>query len=201
MRADRIHGIAATGFLLASTAFLSACIGVRSGMVGHYTPPLVPVAGDASIALSVTATIVFDDREEDAPTSAWSAWTDFMLHAYGESRLFSDVRRYPEEADYLAEIHIENTGKGRPLLVGLLCALSLNLIPSTHYEQFEVSTIFKDKGGSALGSYSKTERVRVWYQTLLIFGIPFAGVGTIQREAFFDLAYATLEEARAAGLF
>jgi len=178
-----------------------ACIGVRSKMVDHYTPPLAGENGKYSVGLAVSMTFVTDKWKESAPPEMREAWAQCQLSAYSRSGIFSDVVRDSSNTDFRAEIYIDNTGKGRPFIVGLLAALTLNLIPTTSWEQYEISTVFKDTSGKTVGAYVKEERVTVWYQTFLLFGIPFAAFGNVVEEACYDLAYATLEEARSAGIF
>jgi hypothetical protein len=178
----------------------AACIGLRGGLVPSQTPPLGSGEAQLSVSIVLKGRALVNNEPTDVPTIAVANWTDNALKAYRESGFFAKVSRSPAKTDLVAEIEIVDRGEAN-FAMAFLSGLTFTILPSTAWDEFTVSTVFKDQDGNVLGEYENRERVTMWIQLLLILGMPFAFPGSVASDALSDVHYKTLQDAYRDAIF
>jgi len=197
MRNRRTSGVL---FLSVSVTVLSGCAAFRSGEAKPPEPwPVSTAAGRQSVSLIITGEAIVNDARQDVPQRAIDAWRGETERAYKESGLFSDVLLGAAETDLRAEIHVLDRGEGN-MGLAMLSGLTLTLVPGNAYDEFTITTTFKDKEGRTLGTYEEAEGISFWMEFFLVFVMPFKSPNAVAKEVLYDLNRAVIEQARGAGL-
>jgi hypothetical protein len=116
---------------------------------------------------------------------------------YQDSGLFSDVKTGLEDADLRADVHIVHRSWGS-LALAMLSGFTLVVIPlRTNVDDFEVTTVFKDRSGQVLGTIEKKETLNTWFQLFLVAAAPFKNVISQSNEAIADTVRSTIADAHA----
>lgn len=185
--------------ILAWLGFATAgCAAFRGGeLAGSTSWPPSPSATKKSVSLILAGgTVSVNGNPTDAAPAIVAKWREEVHKAYADSGLFSAVLQEGNLADVRAEVRISDVGEGSQALA-FICGLTMFLIPATAVDRITMHTDFKNAEGDVLASIEKSDSVRLWMQTFLVFVMPFKWPGTVTNDLFRDLTRATLEEAHA----
>jgi hypothetical protein len=118
--------------------------------------------------------------------------------AYTDSALFTHVSVTAEPADLVADIEVmEDGSKALAGISGFICGYTLGIIPGYAHVTITLNTVFRDNSGTERGNIRKSESVSLWMQLFLLAAMPFRDdLKVVEREIYYDLNRATLEEAR-----
>ncbi|PKA04032.1 hypothetical protein CH375_13410 [Leptospira ellisii] len=114
--------------------------------------------------------------------------------------IFADLTETETAADYKLEVIVEDRGEANVALA-VLTGLTLYLFPSTASDHFKVTLNVADKKGNKLGTVIKEEKIVLWQQILLLFGLPFLFPPSVAKQAQNDLLDAIFVEAYHQGYF
>lgn len=172
------------------------CAGFRGGELEE-TRPWPPAAVDRerpSIAVSVVIRKTFNGK----PYPLAASLSDQVYHetteVYRSSELFTEVRPGTAAADLTVEVEIAAAETGSKALA-YISGCTLCLIPCRSWNEFRWRTTFKGPDGVVRGVIEKEESGTVWFQTLLLFAMPFAYPSSVTRDAIVDLNRSTLLDA------
>ena len=170
----------------------SGCIMYREGHLPLITqwPPDVKQT-KPTISLIVTGQSILNDSAKEAPQRFLERWRNDTVRAYQESGLFSEVRQTTDDSDFRAEISILDKGEYSPVM-SFITGFTMFLIPSTASGTMTVTTALKDRNGTILGSFKKSESVTMWMELFLVFAMPFRSLDQLP---IYDLNRATILEA------
>lgn len=186
----------------------SGCASFREGQLSPVTHwPLEPLGEGKSVVLMYAGLSGVGVGANTFGLGVASQPTEWQLtllkKAYQESRLFSAVATNPGSADFFAEVKVVRSGGSGPgmLLAAVLTGLTLYLVPSAATDQFTITTTYKDKANTIIGTVEKTEALTLWQQLFMAFAYPFNRPATVFEEMLYDLHRATITEAQSKGFF
>jgi hypothetical protein len=184
---------------LALLAFAGAgCAAFRGGELAPSTSwPPAPAAQRKTVSLILAGgTVTMNGAPTDAAPAMVAKWREEVQKAYVDSGLFSAVLQEGNVSDVRAEVRISDVGEGSQVLA-FFCGFTMFLIPATANDRITMHTDFKNAEGDVLASIEKSDSMRLWMQTFLVFIMPFNWPGTVANDLFRDLTRATLEDAHA----
>ncbi|NOT24342.1 MAG: hypothetical protein HOP22_16690 [Nitrospiraceae bacterium] len=173
----------------------SGCIMYREGDLPPITqwPPVVKQT-KPTISLIVTGQAILNGSVKEGSGDYYlEEWRRDTVRAYQDSGLFSEVRQTAVESDLRAEIRILDKTESSPVM-GFITGFTLFLVPSSVTETMTVTTALKDRKGTTLGSFEKSERLTTWVELFLAFAMPFRSMDHL---SIYDLNRATIVDARA----
>lgn len=184
-----------SAFLL---SFSLGCVVFRAGQLpsGSFGPP--ESKASKSISVIVSGKAIVNGKDVDVPPSFLAVWQEQTAKAYKDSGLFSDVKEGVAETDLRAEVQITDQAKASSVLA-FFTALTLFIIPSYGTDELFVKTTIKDRNATKVGTFEKSETLRVWTQFFLIIAMPFNSPRSVVRGTIYDLNRVIINEAHAKG--
>jgi hypothetical protein len=182
---------------------LSGCIMVRGGnneSVKNLPIQQMPI--QKSISIEISKVPRSGSKAEPPSKESLELFQKQIIKAYESSGLFSKVTVGADAADVKAEVEIGGDEGKTNGFMRLLNGMTLTLIPDRIAYSPSVETVYKDPQGNQLSAIKKTENVSVWIEFFLLFAMPFVdGPTTVAEGVYYDLNRATIDEARAKGVF
>ncbi|TGK31008.1 hypothetical protein EHQ12_02895 [Leptospira gomenensis] len=189
------------GFFLPIT-FFANCIAYSENLLQKpapldttkigYTKPKVFLKTAFQVFLSGAATPAHPLFQEN--------WNKALQNKIKTVGIFADITENESTADYRLEVIVEDRGEANVALA-VLTGLTLFLFPSTASDHFKVTLNVADKKGNKLGTVVKEEKIVLWQQILLLFGLPFFYPPSVAKQAQEDLITAIFVEAYHQGYF
>jgi hypothetical protein len=183
----------AIALIIVAGGTTSGCIMYREGQL----PPTMQWPPDVkqpkpTISLIVTGQSTLNGSvKKDSEDYYLEEWPRDTVRAYQDSGLFSEVRQAAVDSDLRAEIRIlDNTESSS--VMSFITGITLYLIPSTVTETMTVTTTLKDRNGSTLRSFEKSESLTTWVELFLAFAMPFRSMDHL---SVYELNRATILEA------
>ncbi len=175
---------------LAMLIHLGCSAGFRRGDLGEIEKWPLAAASQPAITVEITG----------LKAGSWRAAE--ILRAFREAGAFSAVN-VGQGDDLHATVTVDKKRtRVRPIGPYLTFQmLTLWLIPQKYdREEFALTMVFR-KGAKTHAPITKSEIVEQWDHLFLIFLAPFQGPIYVLKRAYYDVARASLAEARAAGVF
>jgi hypothetical protein len=139
-------------------------------------------------------------KDVEPPARLVSVWRDQTVRAYRDAGLFSEVRTGSAPADVQAEVTLKERGQ-TSIALAVITGLTLYLVPSSATSEVTAKTELRDRNGTIVGTFEKSETLTMWQQLFLIVATPFSSPSAVAEATIYDLSRATISEASARGLF
>ena len=190
-----------TGRFLVLVLSLLACTGCATFREGNLAPvenwpPTSAAESKQAIAVKASTEMSINGTERIPSEALTNKWSEQVILAYRESKLFSSVEfgSNADSAPVTAHALLRNEGS-LSMGMAMLTGLTLYIIPSSATEKYILTTTFTDGDGKELGVVSVNESGTLWQQLFMIFFAPGRSIETVFSEILRDLSRATVVEA------
>ncbi|TGL98016.1 hypothetical protein EHQ76_13355 [Leptospira barantonii] len=187
-------------FVLAIGSFMN-CIAYTSDLLQKPNPvDPATVTVKPKVFLKTSFKIVANGNNAPINVAFQNNWTNAIVGKAKNIGLFSEITNNEFATDYVLDIALEDNGEANQALA-VLTGLTLYIFPSTASDHFKMTMTVYDGNGTKIGSVFKEEKIVLWQQLLLIFGMPFYYFPSTVRETQDALITSTFAEAYHQGYF